>query len=124
MVFRLLAVSQSIRLPFVRGVARLRAVKPFRSPDRLFWFGTFRSQVRREADLFISSHGALAYRYARDHVRLAEMRRRKRDVALYSAVTEEIGARSTPARPIACTATAMWLPDWLPALNGAIASLA
>ena len=92
--------------------------------DTLFWFGTFRSQVRREADLLINSHGALAYRYARDHVRLAELRRRRRDVTLYKAVTAEIAARSPQVPPTACAFGAAWLPDWLPAVNATIAILA
>jgi len=121
-VFKLRAFSQSVRSPLVRGLARISAM-PFRSRNSLYWFGTFRRQVRREADLFIGTHGALAYRYARDHVRLAEMRRRKHDVTLYTAVTEEIAARSMPGRPVACAAGAMWLPDWLPVLNGAVAIL-
>jgi hypothetical protein len=91
----------------------------------LRWFGTFRRQVHGEADLFIGRYGALADRYSRDHVRLATKRRRRRDVVLYTAVTEEIAARRMRAgQPVAVAAGAVWLPDWVPAINGALAILA
>ena len=102
----------------------MRKVKLHWISDRFFWFGTFSSQVRREADLLINSHGPLAYRYARDHVRLAELRRRRRDVTLYKAVASEIAARSPQLPPTACGFGAAWLPDWLPPVHATVALLA
>jgi hypothetical protein len=95
-----------------------------RPRDRLLWFGRFHAYVQREADLFIRTHGPLAYRYARDHVRLGQRRKRARDETLYAAVAEEISKRSTSTRRAACAAGAVCLPDWLPVLNGALAILA
>jgi hypothetical protein len=115
---------QSLRSGLTRWRARLSAVAlPARSFSAKRWFGGFRGAVLREADLFIRTHGALAHRYARDHVRLGQRRNRVRDERLYAAVAEEIARRSTSSRKSACVAGAMILPDWLPALNGAFAIL-
>jgi hypothetical protein len=120
------------------SVAKISSFLSVRSrvAAELLWFGTLRRQVRHETDLLIQAHGPLADRYARDHIRLARDRRRKRDLALYIAVaeeiairrearsTEEIVARNRQSRPIACAAGAVWLPDCFPTLNAVIAVLA
>lgn len=87
-------------------------------------FVTFNRYVQREADLFIRTHGAMAHRYALDHVRWGQRRNRKSDTKLYAAVADEIAARKISTRRAACAAGAMWLPDWLPVVNGALAVLA
>lgn len=118
---------QSVRSRLARSRSRVlvSTISAFSSSrDRLFWFGRFRTYVHLEADLFIRTHGSLAYRYARDHVRLGQRRKRKRDETLYAAVAEEIDKRGTSSRRAACAAGAVCLPDWLPALNGALAILA
>ncbi|HWV53852.1 hypothetical protein [Pseudorhodoplanes sp.] len=90
----------------------------------LLWLSGFNRHVQREADLLIGRYGALAYRYALDHVRLGQLRKRKRDEKLYAAVAEEIAARKSSRRGAVCAAAAMWLPDWLPVLNGTLAAFA
>jgi hypothetical protein len=92
-----------------------------RLPPAMLWFGTFGRAAQREADLFIRTHGSHAYRYALDHVRMGQRRRRTRDERLYAAVAEEIARRAKSNRRAACAAGAVFLPDWLTALNGAFA---
>lgn len=91
---------------------------PVRSVSAARWFGSFPRTVQREADLFVRTHGSLAYRYARDHVRFGQRRNRVRDARLYSAVAEEIARRNASGRKSACVAGAMFLPDWLSPLSG------
>ena len=99
------------------------AIRQVQSFSAARWFGGFGKAVQREAELLIRTHGSLAHRYACDHVRLGQRRKRERDATLYAAVAEEISKRNKSRRRAACAAGAMFLPDWLPALNGAFAIL-
>lgn len=115
------SVYRKFRASIVAASARL--VTLLKPQDLPYRFGSFHLYVQREADLFIRSHGPMAHRYACDHVRRAEQRCRKHDVRLYTAVADEIAARKHTTRRVACAAGAIWLPDWLPVVNGMFAIL-